>query len=388
LNAGVGYEYARYYNSTFNNVTIQGQPFLIDYESNVYMSKFAGFGQLSRALLDDRLNLSLGLRTDFSNYSKSLSNPLEQLSPSFSVSYKLTEKWALNGNIARYHQLPAYTILGYRNNDGELANKTNGIKYIRADHFVLGTEYLTKINSRFTVEGFYKNYSRYPFSIKDSLCLANVGSDFGVVGNEEVKSISSGRSYGFEFLYQQKLYKGFYAVLAYTYVRSEFKDKNGLFIPTSWDSRNIISLTGGKRFNKGWEVGFRWLFSGGSPYTPVDVENSSLIQNWNINGFAFPDYTKLNTQREANFHQLNVRVDKKIFLKKFSMNFYLDIQNLYGYKTKVAPIYLLERDTNGNPIIDATGSKYKLKKIENTSGIVQPTLGIIVEFTSKRKSGN
>jgi hypothetical protein len=352
------------------------------------MSKFAGFGQLSRALLDDRLNLSLGLRTDFSNYSKSLSNPLEQLSPSFSVSYKLTEKWALNGNIARYHQLPAYTILGYRNNDGDLANKTNGIKYIRADHFVLGTEYLTKINSRFTVEGFYKNYSRYPFSIKDSLCLANVGSDFGVVGNEEVKSISSGRSYGFEFLYQQKLYKGFYAVLAYTYVRSEFKDKNGLFVPTSWDSRNIISLTGGKRFNKGWEVGFRWLFSGGSPYTPVDVENSSLIQNWNINGFAFPDYTKLNTQREANFHQLNVRVDKKIFLKKFSMNFYLDIQNLYGYKTKVAPIYLLERDTNGNPIIDATGSKYKLKKIENTSGIVQPTLGIIVEFTSKRKSGN
>jgi hypothetical protein len=191
LNAGVAYEYARYFNSTYNNITFQGQPFIIDYESNLYMSKFAGFGQLSKALFEDRLNVSLGLRTDFSNYSKSLSNPLEQLSPSFSVSYKLSEKWALNGNIARYHQLPAYTILGYRNNAGVLANKENNIKYIRADHFVLGTEYLTKFNSRFTVEGFYKNYSRYPFSIKDSLCLANIGSDFGVVGNEEVKSISS-----------------------------------------------------------------------------------------------------------------------------------------------------------------------------------------------------
>jgi hypothetical protein len=389
LNAGIAYEYARYFNSTYNNITIQGQPFLIDFESNLYMSKFAGFGQLSRALLDDRLNLSLGLRTDFSNYSKSLSNPLEQLSPSLSVSYKLTENLAINGNIARYHQLPAYTILGYRNNAGVLANKENDIKYIRADHFVLGTEYLTKFNSRFTVEGFYKNYSRYPFSIKDSLCLANIGSDFGVVGNEEVKSISSGRSYGFEFLYQQKLYKGFYAVLAYTYVRSEFKDKNDIYVPTSWDSRNIFSLTGGKRFNKGWEVGFRWLFSGGSPYTPSDLQNSSLVDNWNINGFAFPDYTKLNTEREANFHQLNVRVDKKIFLKKFSMNFYLDIQNLYGYKTKVAPIYLVETDSNGSPVVDpADPSRYKLKKIENTSGIVQPTLGIIVEFTSKRKSSN
>jgi outer membrane receptor for Fe3+-dicitrate len=315
-----------------------------------------------------------------------MSNPLDQLSPSLSVSYRLTEQWAINGNIARYHQLPSYTILGYRNAAGELANKLNEVKYIRAEHFVLGTEYLTKTNSRFTLEGFYKNYSRYPFSVKDSLSLANVGSDFGVVGNEEIKSISTGRTFGAEFLYQQKLYKGFYAVLAYTFVRSEFKDKDGNFVPTSWDSRHIVSLTGGKRFKNGWEIGFRWLFSGGSPYTPVDVANSSLIQNWNINGFAFPNYNLLNTEREGNFHQLNMRVDKKFYLKKFSLNFYLDIQNVYGYKTKVAPIYLAVTDAGGNPVVDPNDpSRYLLKKIDNTSGIVQPTLGIIIEFSAKRK---
>ena len=207
-----------------------------------------------------------------------------------------------------------------------------------------------------------------------------------MVGNEEVKSISTGRTYGAEFLYQQKLYKGFYAVLAYTFVRSEFKDKDGKFVPTSWDSRHIVSMTGGKRFKKGWELGFRWLFSGGSPYTPVDVANSSLIQNWNINGYAFPDYNLLNTSREGNFHQLNMRVDKKFYLKKFSLNFYLDIQNVYGYKTKVAPIYLAVTDASGNPVVDPNDpSKYLLKKIDNTSGIVQPTLGIIIEFAAKRK---
>ncbi len=386
FNAGLGYEYARYFNSTFNNITIQGQPVTIDYNSNVYMSKFALFSQLSKALFDQKLNVSFGLRTDFSNYAKSMSNPLDQLSPSVSVSYRLTEQWAINGNIARYHQLPSYTILGYRNSAGALANKLNDVKYIRAEHFVLGTEFLTKMNSRFTLEGFYKNYSRYPFSVKDSLCLANVGSDFGVVGNEEIKSISTGRTYGAEFLYQQKLYKGFYAVLAYTFVRSEFKDKDGKFVPTSWDSRHIVSMTGGKRFKNGWELGFRWLFSGGSPYTPVDVANSSLIQNWNINGFAFPNYNLLNTAREANFHQLNMRVDKKFYLKKFSLNFYLDIQNVYGYKTKVAPIYLAVTDASGNPVVDPNDpSKYLLKKIDNTSGIVQPTLGIIIEFAAKRK---
>ena len=65
-------------------------------------------------------------------------------------------------------------------------NKSNDIKYIRADHAVIGLEYVTDWKSRFTIS-FYKDYSRYPFSLNDSISLANVGSDFGVVGNEEVE---------------------------------------------------------------------------------------------------------------------------------------------------------------------------------------------------------
>jgi len=385
LNAGVGYEYAKYYNSTFNRITIQGVPVLIDFESTLGLHKVALFGQLSKALFSEKLNLSFGLRTDVNSYAKSMLNPLDQLSPSFSVNYRITNQWALNGNISRYHQLPSYTILGFRDANGTLKNKENDLKYIRADHFVLGTEYLTKFDSQFTVEGFFKSYDRYPFSIKDSLSLANIGSDFGVVGNEEVKSISTGRTYGAEFLYQQKLYKGFYAILAYTYVVSEFKDKNNNYVPTSWDSKHIVSFTGGKRFKKGWELGFRWLFSGGSPYSPIDISTSTLTQNWDINGQGLLDYNRLNTARESNFHQLNMRVDKKIFLDKFNMNFYLDIQNVYGYKAKVATILLVETDANDNPIVDPNDpTRYKSKLIENTNGIVQPTIGIIIEFAAKR----
>lgn len=385
VNAGFGYEYVRYNNETFNRIAIMGVPVTIDYTSNLYLSKGSLFGQVSRSLMNERLNLSLGLRSDISNYSKSLMNPLDQLSPLFSANFRMTEKWSLNGNVARFHQLPAYTVLGYRDANGELVNKNNDVKYIRADHFVLGTEYLTNFNSRFTVEGFFKKYSRYPYSVVDSISLANLGTDFGVVGNEAVTSTSSGRSYGVEFLYQQKLIKGFYGIVAYTFVTSEFKDKNDAYIPSSWDSKNIVSLTGGKRFNKGWEVGMRWLFSGGSPYTPYDVATSSLKQVWDVNGRGVLDYNQLNAQREGAYHQLNVRVDKKLFFEKFSMNFYLDIQNLYGHKTQVAPILLLVKDANGQPVTDpADPTRYLTKEISQTSGIVQPTLGIIIEFKVKK----
>ncbi|MGB1647437.1 MAG: TonB-dependent receptor domain-containing protein, partial [Crocinitomicaceae bacterium] len=205
FNAGVGYEFARYFNSTYNNITVFGQPVVIDYETDLTLNKFALFSQLSRNYFNERLVTSVGLRSDFSSYSSSLSNPLDQLSPSFSISYRLNEDWAVNANIARYHQLPSYTILGYRNAEGDLVNASNNVKYIRADHLVFGGEYLTGWKSRFTLEAFYKMYSRYPFSIKDSISLANVGSDFGVVGNEEITSTSEGRAYGLEFLYQQKL---------------------------------------------------------------------------------------------------------------------------------------------------------------------------------------
>ena len=386
-NVGLGYEYARYRNETYANITIQGFPVVIDYNSDLFLSKFAFFTQVSQSFFKERLNASFGLRMDGSNYSKTMANPLNQLSPSLSLNYRINESLALNANISRFHQIPAYTILGYRNASGDLVNKQNDIQYIRADHFVIGAEYRTKASSRFTLEGFYKNYDRYPFSLKDSICLANQGSDFGVVGNEAVKSMSQGRTYGGEFLFQQKLYKGFYAVIAYTYVISEFKNKNDEYVPTAWDSRHIVSLTGGKRFKKGWELGMRWLFSGGSPYTPYDVATSSLISNWNINGIGLLDYSRLNTERESSFHQLNVRLDKKLFLDKFNMNFYLDIQNLYGYKTKVAPILLVETDATGAPIIDPNDpTRYKTKLIENTSGIIQPTIGIIVEFATKKKA--
>ncbi|MFM7595878.1 MAG: TonB-dependent receptor [Flavobacteriales bacterium] len=386
-NVGFGYEYARYRNETYANITIQGFPVVIDYNSDLFLSKYAFFTQLSQSFFKERLNASFGLRMDGSNYSKTMANPLNQLSPSFSLNYRINESFALNANVSRFHQIPAYTILGYRNASGDLVNKQNDIQYIRADHFVIGAEYRTKASSRFTLEGFYKNYDRYPFSLKDSICLANQGSDFGVVGNEAVKSMSQGRTYGGEFLFQQKLYKGFYAVVAYTYVISEFKNKNDEYVPTAWDSRHIVSLTGGKRFKKGWELGMRWLFSGGSPYTPYDIATSSLISNWNINGIGLLDYSRLNTERESSFHQLNVRLDKKLFLDKFNMNFYLDIQNLYGYKTKVAPILLVETDASGAPVVDPNDpTRYKTKLIENTSGIVQPTIGIIVEFATKKKA--
>lgn len=386
INAGIGYEYANYFNETLNQVVINGAPVSIDFLSRIGFGKFSLFGQVSRRFFNERLATSFGLRTDFSNFAKSLMNPLDQISPMLSLSYDVTDKISISGNVGRYHQLPSYTILGFRNNQNQLVNRENDIKYIRVDQFVIGANYKTDWKSKISVEGFYKAYSRYPFSLRDSVSIANLGSDFGVIGNEPVASISEGRAMGVEVLYQQRLYKGFYGIVAYTFVLSEFKDQNGSYIPSSWDNRNIVSLSVGKTFKKNWDVGVRWRFSGGSPFTPIDIATSSLIPVWNVSGRGLPDYNQLNAQRLGSFHQMDIRVDKKFFFPSWNMNFYIDIQNVYNFQVETAPILLVVTDENNVPLVDPNNpNSYQTEQLANIAGTLLPTIGIIIEFSAKRK---
>ena len=226
LNFGTGLEAVTYKNNTFQKIIFQNLPDTLDFNSELNFIKTSLFGQISKKAFDNKIIASFGLRTDQNSYSKQMSNPLKQLSPRFSLAYALGEKSSLNFNIGQYFQLPAYTVMGYRNNNNDLINKENEITYINNKHLVFGIETNPGNFSKLTVEGFYKKYDNYPFLLKDSISLANLGGDFGVIGNEAVSSTSQGRSYGVEFLAQKKLNKSFYGIMAYTWVRSEFKDKN------------------------------------------------------------------------------------------------------------------------------------------------------------------
>lgn len=381
INAGLNAENVSYTNSTFNKRSLPAGVTIIDFESALNFNKYGAFVQASKNMLAERLTLSLGLRTDFSDYSNDMSNPIDQLSPRFSLAYAITEKLSFNFNTGRYYQLPPYTVLGYRDSTAQLVNKENNVTYIKADHIVAGFAYELKSDARITVEGFYKMYNKYPLLLNDSISLANLGGDFGVIGNEPVSSASDGRSYGAELLIQQKLYKGFYGILAYTFVRSEFKDKTSTFKPSSWDNRHIISLTAGKKFKKNWEAGIKWRLLGGAPYTPYDIATSSLKTVWDVTSQAIPDYNRLNTLRLSPSHSLDIRIDKKYYFNKWALNAYIDVQNIYNYQTELQPYLNVKKDAQGVLLTDPNNpAAYQTYYIRNTSGTLLPSLGIMIEF--------
>lgn len=381
LSVGFGLEQAKYTNETFQKTANSDGLSEVNFSSELVMFKYAVFGQISKKYFQSKLGASLGFRMDGADYDDEMRNPLNHFSPRISLAYSLSEKLTLNATAGIYSQLPTYTILGFRDAENNLVNKNNGLKYIQANHWVSGFEFAPNNSSKMSVEGFYKTYKNYPFSVRNQISLANLGADFGVVGNEEVTSNSEGRAYGFELFAQKKSYAGLYGILSYTFVVSEFKDNLNNYIPSTWDNKHLLTLTAGKKLKRNWEIGGKYRLVGGRPYTPYDMDASSEIANYDVTNQGILDYSQLNTERFKTFSQLDLRIDKTWFWKKFSLNFYVDVQNVLAGEAIEQPYLIPTLDQNGNKVIDSNNSsKYVLESVENTSGTVLPRFGIILDF--------
>jgi hypothetical protein len=383
LKYGVNYQYSRYFINNFDRATLASSGQVIDVESTSNFNQYGAFISGSKNFYNDRLLVTGGVRMDGSDFAETASNPLNQVSPRVSFSYQLKPNLFATANAGIYYQKPAYTVLGFQDNEGVLVNRENDVRFIRNSQLIAGIEFVVpEKNRRFTAEAFYKRYTNYPSSIRNGIALANLGADFGVIGNEPVASNAEGRAYGIEFLAQQRLFNNFYGIAAVTLVRSEFTNPNTEgFIPSSWDNKFIVSLTAGKRFGNNWEIGARWRFLGGTPYTPFNAEESALISNWDLRGQPIFDFTQINAIRLPAFHQLDLRLDKKYYFKNWNFNWYVDIQNAYNFQAEQPPLLVPVRDSGGEILIDPTDpTRYQLRFLENTAGTLLPTIGIIIEF--------
>lgn len=380
---GINYEFARYTNnSSFYDAQFTQQELVkIDFSSKFNMHKYGAFANVSSTLFKDILILGFGLRFDGNNYNKNMAELWRQASPRVSLSIKMPQNIRINMNAGYYHQLPSYTILGYQDSTKLLINKER-LTYMRNVHAVAGIEYTTPINSRISVEGFYKHYYNVPFMLDNNISVANQGGGFNVVGNGPAKSTSEGRSYGAEFLFEQKLHKGFYGIVSYTLFWSQFKDAFDKYVSSSWDTRHIISMTGGKKFKRNWEIGLRYRIQGGAPYTPYDIAASTLYTRYNPSNPGILDYNNINSSRAKWFHSADIRITKKWYLTRWSFELYVDVQNFYLSKTPQAPIFSPVYDTDGKtPLQDANDpSRFQYKYIGNSRAVPLPTLGLVITY--------
>lgn len=362
-------------NSGYTNNT--DSPFSL-YKTSLNIIGWGAFFSSDYSTRDNRFTLSAGIRVDGNNYNRGMKQLWKQLSPRLSASYKLSEQWILNGSAGLYHQLPPYTALGYKNNDGSYLNKA--LKYMRAMESSIGADWHLHDRIMISAEGFFKRYNRIPLSLQDNIPLACKGNDYGVVGNEPLASTADGRAYGLETMFRWQVSGRFNLVSSFTLYKSEYRNHSGDdYIPSAWDNRFILNMSGTYNLPKRWSIGSKVSYIGGAPYTPYDEDKSSLVQAWDAKGQPYYDYSLYNTGRLPDFAQLDVRVDKSFYFRRCMVGLYLDLQNVTGSKLK-QPDVIMSTGVIENPTAPTSEQRYKMKYLKQESGTLLPTLGVTVEF--------
>jgi len=389
---GIGAQYVKYDATIFNTLKSEVKdpsgnvisPTISFTRANaIEFYKIGAYFQLSKYFFSEKFLVSGGFRSDVNSFTKTGWNPLKTFSPRLSLSYAFNTKWNISASVGSYYKIPVYTVLGFKDSTNSLVNKD--LDYMNAIHYTIGTQYIPRSDLRFTFELFYKDYRHYPVSLTSGISLANIGTDFSAVGSDSYASTGKGRVFGGEAYLQQKLSKKMFYIISATVYKSEFSGADGKFRPSTWDYGFIFSTTFGFKFKKGWDIGLKYRISGGQPYTPFDLAASTA--SYLTNGQGVYDYSQLNSKRLPIFEQLDFRVDKKFNFKKVSLDLFIDIQNVFLYRTAYVPNFTFQRNadntgfetTDGQPIA-SDGSNAIPVVLKRRSATVVPSIGFIFEF--------
>ncbi|MDQ7065472.1 MAG: hypothetical protein Q9P90_14640, partial [candidate division KSB1 bacterium] len=255
--------------------------------------------------------------------------------------------------IGIYYQTLPLILLSQNENNKNLKNPL-------AIHYILGIDHLITENTKFTLEVYQKDYKNFPLDpTQPTLFLIDeLFYRYGFFFNHE-KLVDNGKAYskGIEILIQKKLAKDFYGLVGASYFRTKYQGGDGRWRNRVFDNRLIFSIEGGYKPNNKWEFSIRWIYAGGTPYTPFDVEKSRYLKrgvfdNNKINGARYPDY-----------HSLNIRFDRRFNFRHSNLVFYLSIWNAYNRKN-IAAYFWNEKENKVDaiyqwPLLPIFGLEYE-----------------------------
>ncbi len=277
-------EYTNYFGDTIPSVTVKDE---------IESPRVGGFASWIFKPTQ-RLTATLGARYDYYEYTENSS-----LSPRTAISYQLSEQTKVNAAFGIYSQTVPIVLLSQQESNRNLKDPM-------AYHYILGIDHMLSDDTRWRLEGYYKWYENFPMDVDQPEVFVideMIYSEYFLF-HPNLRDDGNARSYGVETSIQKKLKEGVYGLLSGAWFRSQYKDLNGTWRNRAFDNRLILSAEGGYKPNDKWEFSLRWVFAGGAPYTPLDIEASQEINR------SVYDRSRTMEDRFPDYHSLNVRADR------------------------------------------------------------------------------
>lgn len=246
-------------------------------------------------------------------------NQATTISPRISATYLFNQLTSLTGSYGYYYQnIPAVITIQ--------KNEFSNLKNPKSVHAVISLNHLLSESTRLTLEAYSKEYFNFPMNpSQPSLFLFDQAVQENLfLTHSSLNDNGEARSRGIELTVQKKLAEDFYGLVAASYSKAEYRGLNNKWYKRIYDNQFTFAIEGGYKPNDSWEFSARWLFAGGAPFTPFDI-NASTIANKGI----FDD-ERINSERLPDFHSLNIRTDKRFHFKNSTLIVYLSVWNAYA----------------------------------------------------------
>jgi len=299
--------YDNWYNQTTNIVgdTISA----LSLKDEISAIKLGGFLNFLSSPFNG-LTTTLGLRADYFSYNETI-----EWSPRFSASYQLTPETSISGSIGMFYQTLPLLLLSQNESFKNLKNPS-------AIHYIFGMERLLTESTKLTVEIYQKDYSNFSMDPKQPAIFVLDKNNF--INYENLLDKGNASSRGVEIMVQKKLAEDFYGLANASYFKSRYQGLDSKWRDRDYDNQITFSVEGGYKPNSIWEFSMRWIYAGGVPYTPFDIEKSKM------NHRAVYNENRINETRYPDYHSMNLRVDKRWNFNSSNIVFYLSVWNIYN----------------------------------------------------------
>ncbi|MEK6570141.1 MAG: TonB-dependent receptor, partial [Bacteroidota bacterium] len=240
--------------------------------------------------ISPKVTANFGLRYDYVAKSKE-----GVLSPRINLAYAWNDHMSLSADYGWYYQSPRAFELAIN----------SSLKSKKAESYGIGVKHQVGDEVVFSLELYNKNLTRL-ITIDSLWNLSNDGY---------------GDSRGAEFYIQMKSPSGFFGWLSYTYSVSKREEgRNRDLHYFEFDRPHLISLVANYSFAGRWQLGARFRYGSGRPYTPV----ASAFYDRGTDHWR-PIPAEHNSDRYPAYNRLDVRATRHLRFETFTLDELLSI---------------------------------------------------------------
>ena len=269
------------------------------------------------------------------------------LDPRIGFTYRIKGNQTINLGLGIVSRMQPLTLYGVQTQvEGGYIETNKDLKFTRADHIVLGYDWLLNENIDVKIETYYQYLFDVPVqTFPNSYSALNTGDSFAPDLTDSLTNAGRGHNYGVELTIEKYFSHNYYFLVTTSVFNSKYKGSDGVERNTAFNQHYVINALAGKEFLVGKKrnalgLDLKFTTAGGKYLTPIDFEASALEGK-----AVFEEDEAYSLQQDPYF-----RLDSKIYFRKnfahASMEWSLDLQNLTNHKN----IFRQDYDPESNKV--------------------------------------